>query len=524
MQLLHNYPGNLPQVLSNILYFGARIGCTGFKENTYMLSQNLQSAQLAPATMTDKLAADIRLCRVTIIGLKPPIPFISSPLGFAPKHDGGLRRIHHLSHPRKTSVNAHIDAEASTMKYTCIKDILKLVVAAGRHCTIVKRDIKDAFRTIPVAPEDRWMLGFQWQGVYYMENFLPFGLSTAPFIFNLFAEAIHWMLQSYSIYWQRSEHYLDDFIAVVPLDTNLQAMSNEYIRLTDALGIPRNESKDEAGTKVTVLGLEVDTDKFVLRVPKDKVLRAAATTSAALKHNSMSMLEVQSLAGFLSFCAPAVQLGWVFMRRIWDFAAQFPLNSEVHLCRRIPSRVRKDLHWWSTLLPQFNGVHFFDTANRSCAYLYTDASGAGLGGFYHTGDSGRHGDGHLAEYDDIAQSNSFSSQLRLEQAQPEAKFDINIHELDAILFGLQKWAPRWQSYCLTVYTDNTTAKTGLWRQTLHSGAANDTLREILLLAAQYDIKLDPHWIPGKTNCLADALSRWDMTTIANLCPHWQTSN
>jgi hypothetical protein len=281
-----------------------------------MLSQNLQSAQLAPATMTDKLAADIRLCRVTILGSKPPIPFISSLLGFAPKHNTGLRCIHHLSHPRKISVNTHIDTEASTIKYTCIKYILKLVVAAGQHCTIVKQDIKDAFRTIPIAPEDCWILGFQWQGIYYMENFLPFGLSTVPFIFNLFAEAIHWILQSYSIYWQRSEYYLDDFIAVVPLYTNLQAMSNEYIRLTDALGIPRNESKDEAGTKVTVLGLEIDTDEFVLRVPKDKVLRAAATTSTALEYNSISMLEAQSLAGFLSFCAPAVQLGWVFMRRI----------------------------------------------------------------------------------------------------------------------------------------------------------------------------------------------------------------
>ena len=474
--------------------------------------------------MTEKLTTDITLHRVAIVGSKTPTPFISSPLGFVPKHDGSLRRIHHLSHPRKTSVNAHINVEASTMKYIRIDDILKLVVAAGRHCIIVKRDIKDAFRTIPIALGDRWMLGFQWQGIYYMENFLPFGLSTAPFIFNLFAEAIHWILQSHSAYWHRSEHYLDDFIAIVTPNTDLQAMSDEYVQLTDALGIPRNESKDEAGTKVTVLGLEVDTDDFVLRVPKDKVLRATATTSMALEHNSTSMLEAQSLAGFLSFCAPAVQLGWVFMRRIWDFAAQFPLNSELHLRRRIPSRVREDLRWWSTLLPQFNGVYFFDTANRCHTHLYTDASSAGLGGFYHTGDSGRHGDGHLAEYNDIAQSNSFSSRLRLEQAQPGAVFDINIHELDAILFGLQMWAPRWRSHCFTGYTDNSTAKTGLWRQTLHSGAANDTLRKILLLAAQYDIKLDPRWVPGKTNRLADALSRWDMTTIANLCPHWQTSN
>jgi hypothetical protein len=48
-----------------------------------------------------------------------------------------------------------------------------------------------------------------------MECCLPFGFATAPFIFNLFAEGLNWLLTAYlpvvSIV-----HYLDDFIAVFP--------------------------------------------------------------------------------------------------------------------------------------------------------------------------------------------------------------------------------------------------------------------------------------------------------------------
>jgi hypothetical protein len=36
-----------------------------------------------------------------------------------------------------------------------------------------------------------------WNGVYYKENCLPFGLATAPILFNLFAEALHWILESF---------------------------------------------------------------------------------------------------------------------------------------------------------------------------------------------------------------------------------------------------------------------------------------------------------------------------------------
>ena len=92
-----------------------------------------------------------------------------------------------------------------------------MVVIAGRDCIIIKKDIKDAFRNIPVSTINQWLLGFYWQGQYYKELCLPFGLQTAPFLFNMFAKAFHWILQSYLLI-PHLQHFLDDFIFMVPLN------------------------------------------------------------------------------------------------------------------------------------------------------------------------------------------------------------------------------------------------------------------------------------------------------------------
>lgn len=97
---------------------------------------------------------------------------------------------------------------------------------------------------------------------------------------------------------------------------------------------------------------------------------------------------------------------------------------------------------------------------------------------------------------------------------------INVHEVEAILLALQAWAHKWEKQQLRVFTDSTTAFLGLSEFTL-TGPANAPLREIWLLAAKWDIVIEPYSIEGKKNGLADALSRFDEDRLIDLCPHWQ---
>ena len=109
--LLRHYPGPLYLLLLLVLQFGCLLGYTG--PPTQILSNNLASALLDPQIITEKLRDDLSSGRV--IPATQSYPFISSPLGLVPKPNGGLRRIHHLSHPQGSSVNDFILKEASNL-------------------------------------------------------------------------------------------------------------------------------------------------------------------------------------------------------------------------------------------------------------------------------------------------------------------------------------------------------------------------------------------------------------------------
>lgn len=96
-QLLRLYPEqNLCIHLVMLLRFGCLLGYTG--PEAWILSRNLPSALIDQPVIDKKLAEDLSTERV--VGVNPNFPFISSLLGLVSKHDGGFRRIHHLSYPR----------------------------------------------------------------------------------------------------------------------------------------------------------------------------------------------------------------------------------------------------------------------------------------------------------------------------------------------------------------------------------------------------------------------------------------
>ncbi len=133
-----------------ILRFEVEIG---YKDpcDVLKLSKNLASAMEDPSIIDNKLEEDICLRKVVSVPVPSP-PFISSPLGLVLKHDGDFRRIHHLSHPKGRSVNDHIPDGAGELRYTRFQEVLDLILATGRHSIVIKRDIKDAFRNVPIAP------------------------------------------------------------------------------------------------------------------------------------------------------------------------------------------------------------------------------------------------------------------------------------------------------------------------------------------------------------------------------------
>ena len=76
---------------------------------------------------------------------------------------------------------------------------------------MAKLDLQSAFHMVPVLREDWNLLGIHWQGQYFVDTCLPFGLRSALYLFNQFAEALHWILtNNYANPHNVMIHYLDD--------------------------------------------------------------------------------------------------------------------------------------------------------------------------------------------------------------------------------------------------------------------------------------------------------------------------
>jgi hypothetical protein len=165
-------------------------------------------------------------------------------------------------------------------------------------------------------------------------------------------------------------------------------------------------------------------------------------------------------------------------------------------------------------MTNFNGVRFFDDPSRIPFHLFTDACKKGMGGFYYKRGSPKW-ESNTAE---ITIRNLFSVPvIDVDQGAP---FDINVYEVRAVRLALEQWAPQWRHQRLVIFTDNNATFRGIKKGYLDS-TANIDLRRLLCLAVEYDINLQPHWLAGATNQLANALSRFDFDSVANWCPHWQ---
>ena len=138
-------------------------------------------------------------------------------------------------------------------------------------------------------------------------------------------EALHLIIASYLIW--VLYHYFDKFVAIFKVDAlpkKLERKSNAYSGLTDLLGVSRNASLDCQGREVMVFGIEIDISSFTAQLPVNKLEKAIRATLKVVSQKTVSLIDIQSLVGFLSLCFQAVRLGQVFMRRLCHFINHHP--------------------------------------------------------------------------------------------------------------------------------------------------------------------------------------------------------
>ena len=232
-------------------------------------------------------------------------------------------------------------------------------------------DIASAYRTVPVHPVDRMLLGMRWQGDLLVDGALPFGLRSAPKIFTAVADALLWVMGRHGVV--HAMHYLDDFLILGPPNTRSchQDLSTS-LDLCDRLGDPIARHKLEGpSASLSFLGIQVDTVSGTLSLPPEKLARLVTLIQSWRGRKCCRKRELLSLIGQLQHACRVVRPGRTFLRRMIDLSSS--VMGYDHWVR-LNCGFRSDLRQWEE---QWNGVALCKSliTRIGRASITSDASG-----------------------------------------------------------------------------------------------------------------------------------------------------
>lgn len=480
------------------LLTGFRIGYSRNRAQMRSRNTNHPSALRNKEVVDDKIAAELAAGR--LLGPISPhiLPLIhTSPLGLVPKahHTNRWRMICDLSSPLGDSVNDGISPDACSMHYARVDDAVSIIRQLGRGTQMVKIDLKDAYRIVPVHPADYHLLGIRWRGNTYVDRALPFGLRSAPKIFNALADFLAWVLTCQGV--QNHLHYLDDFLLLgAPNSQQGQVVRDVTLHTFARLGIPVAPHKTEGPATILVfLGILIDSGNFELRLPADKLLRLHDAMSQYMRRSTCTRQELESLLGHLSHAATVIPQGRVFLRQLFSLLS---LDRAPHHYIRFNAGAKADLMWWNTFLQDWNGSSFFPVMSTSIE-VFSDASGTfGCGAFAH-----HHG------------------WFQLQWPHEWHSIHITAKELVPVVIAAALWGHQWSRRGVCFRSDNMAVVDLLKTRTSRDPLLMHMLRCLAFYAAYYRFQLTAAHIPGVLNTAADALSRNNISLFHSLVPQSQ---
>ena len=259
--------------LVNALRYGTRIGYQGPQRER--VSHNLVSASQHPEVISANLDKEIQLGRVAGPFLSSPLPHLQChPIGVVPKkHSTDWRTIYHLSYPEGDSINDYIPEDPYSLQYVRVDDAIQILQSLGPGAFMAKTDLKSAFRLMPIHPDDWNLLGIYWQPNYYVDLYLPFGLCSAPYLFNQISDALEWILKcNYGL--RHFIHILADFFIAEPTKVLCLGSFSTLLKVFMSLRVPTVAAKTLGPSQVLeFMGIMLDSNRMEASLPEDKLAR-----------------------------------------------------------------------------------------------------------------------------------------------------------------------------------------------------------------------------------------------------------
>ena len=489
---------------------GFKFHYKGPLENGQRFAPNLKLRIGSKTELWNKVMKEVELGRYAGPFDKPPFDsFVQSPIGLVPKDKGQKTRlIFHLSYQKDgDSVNSGIPFEKCTVRYPEFDHAVKLCLQEGEGCYIVKSDMSSAFRHVPMAKSQWWLMVMKaehpvtGQIKYFVDKCLPFGSSISCAIFQDFSNAIAWIVEFKTH--KPNVNYLDDYLFAAAMKALCDQQMEIFLQVCKEVNFLVALEKTYWGcTILTFLGMLLDTKKQLICIPMDKLVKAANWVQyfLAKKSKKATVLEFQKLCGTLNFRCRCIVPGRAFLRRLYVNCQGGKLKPHHHI--KITEENRLDLLVWQEFLrnPESYYKPFMDTVtiNAEEIDMYSDALGNFKLGFgAYCGPSWTCGKWNT----------------RFCEAH---KPSIEYLELFAVTVAVLNWIKLFSNHRIVLFCDNEAVVHMINNSTSNCKNCMVLMRIIIAESITRNVRIFAKHVGTKQNGKADALSRLDLNRFWKL--------
>ena len=349
-------------------------------------------------------------------------------------------------------------------------------------------DLKSGYHHVEISQDYQTYLGFSWKAsdsgdeIFYVFTVLPFGLSTAPYVFTKLLKPLekHWRLRGISL-----AIFLDDGWGTVQDREDCRATALAIRNDLGSAGFIVNDEKSvwEPTQVLNWLGITWNSILGTLKIVDRRITKILNIINHIINANFLvSARTLASFTGQIISTAPVVgNIGRIMTRHcVMSTLCSDRWDTEFYL----DDYCQEELYFWKTNLVNINNRYCFAYTCPS-SFVYSDASATGCGSVI----------GFNSEY--VCHKMWTGS---------ESLQSSTWRELSAIEFSLQSFAPVLKGSHVKWFTDNQAAarivEVGSMKLELHRMA-----RGIFDICVQSGIYLDIQWIPRTLNQQADYISR-----------------
>jgi hypothetical protein len=259
----------------------------------------------------------------------------------------------------------------------------------GRDLVVWKSDVSRAYRLMPMA--------LLWQirqivtidGQRYVDRCNQFGNRAGGRVWACFAGLVLWIATNVKNIDDLLGYVDDDFswdfrenlTVYRPYGMRMPEKQKRLLELWDELGIPHKPEKQLSGSKLTIIGFEVDPNAMTVTIPaKSRSELVEAIRAFANVGNRPTLHVVQNFHGWLHWAVnvyPLLRPGMATMRDKMAGVSEHNRPIEVN------GQMSKELEWFARHVESSDGVHLLESVewgiDRADLVLATSACLKGKG-------------------------------------------------------------------------------------------------------------------------------------------------